>query len=43
MKPFSAVPNVEVEKPLKNWMAQASNRIKKTVEKKVLTSDTNSI
>lgn len=31
MKPFSSqnLPNIEIEKPLKNWFAQASNRIKK--------------
>ena len=31
MKPFSSqnLPNIEIEKPLKNWLAQASNRIKK--------------
>lgn len=28
IKKFSEVPNLEIEKPLKNWMAQAGQREK---------------
>lgn len=34
MRQYKAdISDIEIEKPLKNWMAQSSARIKKTVEK----------
>jgi len=30
---YKDVSDIEIEKPLKNWMAQSSARIKKTMEK----------
>jgi len=34
MKKFSDSTDVEIEKPLKNWMAQATPRIKKMIHGK---------
>ena len=39
MKKFSNVTDLEVEKPMKNWMAQASVRIKKIAEKNGSTAE----
>lgn len=33
MRQYKDVSDIEIEKPLKNWMAQSSARIKKTMEK----------
>eukprot|EP00102_Acyrthosiphon_pisum_P006710 XP_003240266.1 PREDICTED: uncharacterized protein LOC100573378 [Acyrthosiphon pisum] len=33
MRQYKDVSDIEIEKPLKNWMAQSSARIKKTTEK----------
>lgn len=34
MKKFTDITIIEIEKPLKTWMAQASTRLKKIDEKK---------
>jgi len=33
MKKYSDVPNINIEKPLKNWMAQAAQREKNKIQK----------
>lgn len=38
MKKFKDTANIDIEKPIKNWMAQATPRIKKLAEKSLQTN-----
>ncbi|KAL5245846.1 hypothetical protein ACI65C_013254 [Semiaphis heraclei] len=43
IKKFSDIPNIEVEKPLKNWMAQASQREKLKKQKNDINEHANNL
>lgn len=42
MKQFKDLSDIEIEKPLKNWMGQASARIKKNLEKSMINQNSTS-